>query len=116
MAPARFCTCLGVFKCHENCQQHKAIALKLFLNRSEVRIRTKITHILCLQMREQSVHISKLMFECSYFSSVSSKKAQYHKKSNNRGSMLWFNRKQIKTTNCKTEKENTLSMKSSVLG
>lgn len=72
MAPARFCTCLDFFKCHENCQQHKAIALKLFLNRSEVRIRTKITHILCLQMREQSVHISKLMFECSYFSSVSS--------------------------------------------
>lgn len=38
------------------------------------------------------------------------------KKSNNRGSMLWFSGKQIKETSGKTEKENTLGMKPSVLG
>lgn len=80
--------------------------LKLFLNRSEVRIRTKITQILCLQPREQSVHTSKLMPECSDFSRgsllpISKEKRLW------RG-MLGFNRKQINTGNGEGGKQNTL--------
>lgn len=59
------------------------------------------------------MHISKMIFEGLHISSGSLVPIL---KSSNRITMLWFNRKQVKKTSGKTEKENTFKMKSSELG